>query len=647
MSGSTRSTRSTPMTTGAVPPAVKTFVTEYTVRMKNDLVDMIPDVVNEALRVADVSDAPKIAENVEKLTSQVKKDVDAEVAKGTAEIPTLVRSALEDYQLSRGTRDDDRLEAAKKDLLNWFQENLRNEVAPLVSEIVKPFVQTTNDLSAKVTLLQRDLAVLLLEQGEAPYPTAKCRSDHASDGNVPENRASGNLTRATPGGIGGSDDDSSCKNHKSRRSSRKDRNRSRRDHDREERRREYSSDDADSSSSSCDNSDRDRRVSSFRPWKPTDHRFHKACDYRTYRLEQGRGQMDSRTNRNTRKKVKDLEVTMAGHKFDGKDPIKILGFLRRLKRDADRNDMTENSLYLALPYMLRGEAQDAFEAAQDDGNSRRNVQDWTTACDWLLRTYATNANIADTLLDLSRTRQGPEEDETKFSTRLRNAVKRCGNVHSEYEVATLFVQGLNPTISPRVAQERSRRPRIEYVDLVQFARSEGDAVRAQGRLGKSRASLADKLPRRTVHFVSDDAEGSRSTMTRGESADADAAEVNLLGDCGQSVSAPSYLSAAETESTEAEALYAGQARFPKNRFDRYRRDPPSQGNSMAICYECYLPGHIAPRCEMKLKDLHQIPTNYRKLTEEQKTRVPNDSYLRAVAALKLPVEEVKPADPKN
>lgn len=90
--------------------------------------------------------------------------------------------------------------------------------------------------------------------------------------------------------------------------------------------------------------------------------------------------------------------------------------------------------------MLLAEAQDAFEAAQDDGAARRNIQDWRTVCDWLLWKYATNASIENALMDLSRMRQGPEKDATKYSTRLRNAVSRCGNIHSEYEVATLFVQ---------------------------------------------------------------------------------------------------------------------------------------------------------------------------------------------------------------
>lgn len=652
MSGSTRSTRSTPMTSGAVPPAVKTFLTEYTVQQNNRIVDTIPAVVNETLRDAELADVPKIAEMVDKLMSEAKEGVPAEVARTTTEIPTLVQKALEDYQISQATRDADRLDATKKELLTWFQENLHKQVAPLVAAAVEPDAQKVKKLS---------LALYAMKTGEmqvpskAPGRASALRTEEASIDKEYGDRESGNmplLRSPGPGHGGGSESGTSDRSRKSRRGSRKNRSRSRRDRDRDGRRSNdgYSSDETDSLKSSGYDSDRGPRVSSFRPWKPTDHRFHKACDYRTYRLEQGRGRMDVRTNRNTRKKVKDLEVTMAGHKFDGKDPIKVIGFLRRLKRDADRNDMTESSLFLALPYMLRGEAQDAFEAAQDDGHSRRSVQDWTTACDWLLRTYATNANIADALMDLSRTRQSAEEDETKYSTRLRNAVKRCGNVHSEYEVATLFVQGLIPSISPRVAQVRSSKPRIEYVELVQTARSEGDAVRAQGRLVKPRVNFADKLPRRTVNFVSDEVDDGRSTVTRTGSLGGSATEVHLVGDGGESVSAPSYFSATETDSTDAEAFYANHTRFQKNRYDRFRRDAPVQRGQTIICHDCYLPGHISPRCEMKLKDLYQVPINYGKLTEEQRSHVPDASYRRAVAALKPSVPEGTPDDaasPKN
>lgn len=85
--------------------------------------------------------------------------------------------------------------------------------------------------------------------------------------------------------------------------------------------------------------------------------------------------MDARAGQNTRKTVKYVSVTMAGRKLGGRDRIKVICFLRRLKRDADRDDTTESLVYLAQPYMLRDEAQEAFGAADDDGGSRRNIQD--------------------------------------------------------------------------------------------------------------------------------------------------------------------------------------------------------------------------------------------------------------------------------
>lgn len=672
MSGSQRSTRSTPMTSGAVSSAIKTYVTEYTVQQKNDIVDTIPGVVNETLRLADLSDIPVIASKVHDAHEELHTAVNEEVARMTGGIPNMVRSAFDDYQIASATRDADRLEAAKKELLAWLQENFQKELAPLVSAAMEPQVKKVKELSTTVALLQADLAMHRMENENGrltaatpivgtPYLSkdfnVRDNAEKISKKSVHEPQGSGKIAdddKYPPSDGSGSDSAKSRRSRRSRRDSRNNRNHSRRDRGRSRSRDENSSDDSNSSSNSDAYVGRRRTGHTFRPWKPTDHRYHKACHYKTYRLENGRGRLDARANRNTRKKVKDLEVTMTGHKFDGKDPIKVIGFLRRLKRDADRNDMTESSLYLALPYMLRGEAQDAFEAAQDYGNSSRNVRDWTTGCDWLLRTYATNANIADATMDLSRTRQSGDEDETKYSTRLRNAVKRCGNVHTEYEIATFFVQGLIPAISPRVAQERARNSNLEYVDLVQFARSEGDAVRAQVRSGKTRWNFPDKLPRRMVNFIADDTEESRSTVTINDSAQGVDADMNLVGDGDQSVSAPSYMSPTATDSTEAEALYANPARFRNDRFARQGRDPHpryrdtrAHGGMELICHECYLPGHISPRCDMKLKDLHQVPENYGKLTAEQKSRVPDASYLRAAAALNLPVEGQKPAISKN
>lgn len=209
-----------------------------------------------------------------------------------SEIPTRVRTALEDYQISTTTRDADRIDATKKDLLHWFEQNLRKEVAPLVSAAVKPYNKVIEDLSSKVDLLQRDIAVLMMAHGEAaeqPLPPSTGKAPRGGDeayDRTYDDRTSRNVYPAAPDGHDGSDDDPSDRSRRSRRNSRKVRDRRRRDRDRDDRRRsdEYSSEELDGLSQSDSDFDRGGRVGSFRPWKPTDHRYHKACDYRTYRL---------------------------------------------------------------------------------------------------------------------------------------------------------------------------------------------------------------------------------------------------------------------------------------------------------------------------------------------------------------------------
>ena len=54
----------------------------------------------------------------------------------------------------------------------------------------------------------------------------------------------------------------------------------------------------------------------------------------------------------------------------------------------------------------------------------------------------------------------------------------------------------------------------------------------------------------------------------------------------------------------------------------------------SICYTCYKVGdHVNPDCSMKVRDLSLVPLNFEKLTAAQKSRVPADAYLRAVALL--------------
>ena len=68
------------------------------------------------------------------------------------------------------------------------------------------------------------------------------------------------------------------------------------------------------------------------------------------------------------------------------------------------------------------------------------------------------------------------------------------------------------------------------------------------------------------------------------------------------------------------------------------RGPPSPP---IICFTCYQVGdHIAPDCDMKVKDVSLVPHQYEKLTTAQKDRVSPDAYLRAVAFLSYEANRV-------
>ena len=51
---------------------------------------------------------------------------------------------------------------------------------------------------------------------------------------------------------------------------------------------------------------------------------------------------------------------MKNHFFDGKSPIEILGFLRRLKTQCDLNNITEGTAALFLPEFLEEPVRSEF-----------------------------------------------------------------------------------------------------------------------------------------------------------------------------------------------------------------------------------------------------------------------------------------------
>ncbi len=85
------------------------------------------------------------------------------------------------------------------------------------------------------------------------------------------------------------------------------------------------------------------------------------------------------------------------------------------------------------------------------------------------------------VLRVQATKQKANDDEQAYNARLCQAIYRCGNVFSEPQKTTFFVNGLLPDTRSRVARHRESIPRhaFRYNKIVQYARDEGETARAQ------------------------------------------------------------------------------------------------------------------------------------------------------------------------
>lgn len=88
-------------------------------------------------------------------------------------------------------------------------------------------------------------------------------------------------------------------------------------------------------------------------------------------------------------------------KFDPEDPTFILNFLAVYSSQNNALGLSEHEAYRALPYFLSKNALDHFRTAgQTSSSDSRAVTNWLSAVQFLLRKYASNANIQEALENL-------------------------------------------------------------------------------------------------------------------------------------------------------------------------------------------------------------------------------------------------------
>ena len=212
----------------------------------------------------------------------------------------------------------------------------------------------------------------------------------------------------------------------------------------------------------------------------------------------------------------------------------------------------------------------------------------------------------------------------------------------------MFVDGLDPAIRPVVARfrESRSRKRLTYQSLVHFAQSEGDAYRARRRHGQKPPLFvsktdkdASKDARRGSALIADSSVEFRDPEYRTVAPRADE-NAYLAHEDWSSVPTGVLPSQTNEDSGSGSALAMGYMPAPRIPYHNMSNRPgwvqkPYQGNktqspsSDLICHSCYARGHVASKCTLYLKDWPHVIRNYESLSEVDRTKVPNTSYLVA------------------
>ena len=217
--------------------------------------------------------------------------------------------------------------------------------------------------------------------------------------------------------------------------------------------------------------------------EPADRRFNKLLSYRTYRLKLYSHtlldeSMEFAGGTKRFKRNVDFLMQYMPIRLTGTDPIQVLQFLSLLVTRCDQLEMDEQEAFTALQVLLAGDAKASFDAGLGIGDSAEDgIYNWPSAVQSLLRTFATDDAINEAVTNLERIKQQPNETETDYWVRLTKAHSRAGSYLDHELLASRFIEGLLPSIRPKLRVHRNRFRTESIMELVKVAASEGEAMR--------------------------------------------------------------------------------------------------------------------------------------------------------------------------
>jgi len=159
--------------------------------------------------------------------------------------------------------------------------------------------------------------------------------------------------------------------------------------------------------------------------------------------------------------TKTLKLSFGGFPpFSGKDPLKVISWLRQLVKACNDNDVSEGMALYAIPRFLSSDAELRYTRELPDSGTALGVASITfypVAVNWFLQTYAEPHTLTLAQDTFSLAIIEPEETIESFSARLRGLSDRCGNIHTEGTMKPQLNQGL-PAYIRTTRLSTTRRP---------------------------------------------------------------------------------------------------------------------------------------------------------------------------------------------
>jgi len=191
---------------------------------------------------------------------------------------------------------------------------------------------------------------------------------------------------------------------------------------------------------------------------PDDPKFLGVLSYRRYRLLNTDPTQNADVTAAVGLHIRRLEHSFRSRKFTGAEPLAIIGFLDHFRRECDLNSLSEGAAILCLPKFLDGDAYVTYDAHLALGSEEiGGFSSYPAAVNFLLRMYATDANIELAVQAFETLAQEPNEDVQDFARRVRKVARATGGVHTERELITRFQRGLRPELRPLSTREPHER----------------------------------------------------------------------------------------------------------------------------------------------------------------------------------------------